>query len=260
MKRFAAIGLLFFLVAGFASWAGAAPVYPEPRGYVNDFASVMSPGERSRLEALVREVREKAAIEIALVTMDTIPEGQDISLYAVELGHQWGVGAREDRGALLLYKTGRPDGQRQVYLATGYGLEGEIPDARAGQILDEVTIPYLRDGRVFEGFAATALVVTNIVEPDVKLTGVSEYSTRRGRAARQEDGPGGIPLIIMLVIVALMMTNRTGRAFLFGMLLSSMFSGRGGGGWGGGGGGGFGGGFGGFGGGGFGGGGAGRSF
>jgi uncharacterized protein len=256
MKRLTCAFVLLFAVVA----ASSAQTFPKPQGFVNDYAGILSSGDRLRLESLGREIRQKAKIEFAFVTMDTIPEGEDISLYTVELGHAWGVGKKgTDRGAVLLYKTGASDRSgRQVYLATGYGLEGDVPDGVAGRILDQVTIPYLREGRVLEAFAATAVAVVQRVEPNVRLTGEMPRQVQwQGREQRMN--PLGI--IFMVVLVAVLMSFRTGRAILFGILLSSMF-GRRGGGWGGGGfgGGGFGGGFGGFGGGGFGGGGAGRSF
>jgi uncharacterized protein len=233
--------------------------YPEPDGFCNDFAGILGSSDEARLESLAREIQQKADIEVAFVTMDAIPEGQDIDLYTVELAHEWGVGGKDtDRGAMLLYKTGRGDGSsRQVYLAIGYGLEGDIPDAAAGRILDSVTIPFLRQGQVFAGFAATAVAVVERVRPNLELTGVGSRQLQRVRSQDRDVSPFG--MIVMIILVGILMSTRTGRAILFGMILSGMFGRRGG--WGGGGGFGSGGGFGGgFGGGGFGGGGAGRSF
>lgn len=257
MRRLSATLAAAFLLL-FASGT-FAQTYPEPSGYVNDFARTMGSSDRAKLESICREIKQKANLELAFVTMDSIPEGQDISLYAVELAHHWGVGEKgSDRGTLMLYKTGTDGSGRQVYLATGYGLEGDIPDAAAGRILDQVTIPYLRAGRVYEGFAASALAIVKRVAPNVQLTGAVPRDMQWRNRRSEEVSPFG--LIVMIILVGILMSTRFGRAFLFGMLLSSMFGRRGG--WGGGGfgGGGFGGGFGGFGGGGFGGGGAGRSF
>jgi uncharacterized protein len=232
--------------------------YPKAEGFVNDFDRVLSSSDKTRLEALCREISRKANIDISFVTMDVIPEGQDIALYATELGHAWGVGKKgSDRGALILYKTGKSDDLRQIYLATGYGLEGFIPDSKAGRIRDDILIPYLRQGRVFEAFSATAATITQIVEPEIELTG--GVVPRNVRAKRQDEGPSTIGTIFMIVIFLLLMSNRTGRHILFGMMLGSMMGGGRRSSWGGGGSS-FGGGFGGFGGGGFGGGGAGGSF
>lgn len=247
---------VLLLVAVLAGAALVSAAQLKPVGFVSDFANVLSPDQRARLENLCREAKQKAKVEIAVVTLDEIPEGQAISAFTVELGQEWGVGTKGDRGAMLLYKTGKQDGKRQVYLATGYGLEGEIPDAKAGRILDNVTIPLMREGKYYEAFAATVSTVVGIVAPEVRLTGAPPPQSIPGKSDR---GGSNLPgLFFMLLIFLALFGPRGLRGFIFGMLIGSSFGGRGGG-WGGGGGG-FGGGFGGFGGGGFGGGGAGRSF
>ncbi len=252
-KALQLVVLVFIAGMVFISGNVFAREYPKPDGLVNDFSGIMSAREQSRLEALCQEASRKANIQIAIVTMDEIPEGQDISAYAVELAHAWGIGRKgEDRGCLILFKTTQ---RRNIYLATGYGLEGDINDAKAGRILDQVTIPLIKQNRMLEAFAGTVSTIVNIVEPDVTLTGAP--APRQVRAGDDELTPSKIiGLIIMIIIFLIMSRSPLGRSMLFGMLLGSMMGGRRGG-WGGGGGG-FGGGFGGFGGGGFGGGGAGR--
>ncbi|GBE30804.1 hypothetical protein BMS3Bbin04_01840 [bacterium BMS3Bbin04] len=253
--------VVIFLLALSLNVVAFAQEYPDPRGFVNDFAQVMSGEEVRQLNALCLEVKQKATIELAFVTMDSIPGGDAISMYATELGHRWGVGTKgTDRGALVLYSTGSADGNRQVFIATGYGLEEYIPDGYAGKIRDQILVPYLRENRVLDAFAATAVTIVQRVEPSIQLSGASQY--QGNRSPQQGEGPSLFSLIFMVGIFILMMSTRFGRMMLFGMLLGSLMGGHRGR-WGGGsgfGGGGFGGGFGGFGGGGFGGGGAGGSF
>jgi len=232
--------------------------FPNPTGFVNDYAGILKKNQLYALENLCKEAKEKANIEIAIILMETIPDNQAISSYTVELGHHWGVGGKgADRGAVLLYKTGRTGVKRDIYLATGYGLEGFIPDAKAGRILDEITVPLLKKNDVVNALGSTISTIVGIVEPEVRLTGapeprkVSDNSRERSGSRR---GPG---FILMLFILMALFGPRGFRGLFFGMLLGSAMGGRGS--WGSGGGG-FGGGFGGFGGGGFGGGGAGRSF
>ena len=233
--------------------------FPNPTGFVNDRAGILSDQQRVQLENLCKEAKRKANIEIAIVIMEVIPDGEAISAYTVDLGHHWGVGTKgTDRGAVLLYTTGRGQDKREIYLATGYGLEGDIPDAKAGRILDQVTIPAIMQDQVFEAFATTIATIVSIVEPTVQLTGAPE--PRRIRNAPQREGGNVIVNIVFMMILLLLFLFAPPRlrTLMFYMLLGSMLGGRRSQ-WGSGGGG-FGGGFGGFGGGGFGGGGAGRSF
>ncbi len=248
------LALLFF-----TSEFSFADTFPDYTGYVNDYAQVLTPSQRNQLEQICREANEKAGVQIAIVTMDSIPGGDVISSYATELADHWGVGnARTDLGALLFFKKETDTERRRVFLATGYGLEAHVPDGLAGEILDKYVVPHLDQGEPAIAFANAVAAITYYVNPDVQLTGQSnQYPARR----RNNVNPFG--LIPMIIILLLMSRSRLGRHMLMGMMLGSMMGG-GRGGWGGGSGGfgggfgGFGGGFGGFGGGGFGGGGAGR--
>ncbi len=232
----------------------------EPRGFVNDFGGTLAASQRQQLEALLRQVQRQTGVNFAVATVDSIPQGEDIALYTTQLAHRWGIGEKEtDKGALLLVNMGRGQGQRGVFLATGYGLEGDLPDGKVGQLLDQVTVPYLREGDFFSAFVATALTVGRIVEPEVQIQ--LPQGMARQQPQMQGEGPGLIGSLLMLFLLVVLLSSRFGRTLLFGMILGSLLGGRSGG-WGSGGfgGGGFGGGFGGFGGGGFGGGGAGRPF
>src|ERR687889_758431 len=47
---------------------------PSPTGLVNDYAGVFAPESKARLEAVLRELREKSDIEFAVVTVETTGE------------------------------------------------------------------------------------------------------------------------------------------------------------------------------------------
>ncbi len=244
-------GLILFLSA-----LSIAEEFPNPVGFINDYSSILTQQERNNLESICRAVKKRAGVEFAVITMDEIPDGQAISSYTVDIAHHWGVGNKsDDKGVVLLYSTGKSDGKRQVYLATGYGIEGDIPDSRAGRILDQVTIPLLREERNYQAFAATISTVLSIVSPETRISGIPEPQVIPQSDRRGKTFPG---ILIMIFIVMMLILPRGSRGLFFVMMLGSMM-GRSHGGWGSSGGG-FSGGFGGFGGGGFGGGGAGRSF
>src|SRR2546428_9278640 len=117
---------------------------PSPRGFVNDFAGVLDPGPVARMEAEIAEVRDKTGGDIAVVTLPDIG-GRPASDVAVQIGRQWGVGARGEAGdprknlgvvILLVPRRDHRAGTGQLFIATGRGAEGFLPDSRVGRIRD----------------------------------------------------------------------------------------------------------------------------
>src|SRR5467141_1104260 len=117
---------------------------PPPRGFVNDFAGVLDSGSIRHVEAVIQEVREKTGGEIAVVTLSDL-EGRAASDVAVQIGREWGVGAKGEAGdpkknlgvvvLLVPRKNDRP-GTGDIFIATGRGAEGFLTDARVGRIRD----------------------------------------------------------------------------------------------------------------------------
>ena len=245
------VALLIALLLSVAAIPAAAQDLPEPSGFVNDFAGVIDPGDEQRMTALAEAVQEATGAEIAVAVVDSVEPFGTVEEYSIRLASAWGVGGAEDDSGVLLVLALE---EREVRIEVGYGIEGAIPDGRAGEILDTAVLPALQQGNYGEGLYAGMQQVAGIIaeEYDVDL---GEYGAA-APAARSNGGSssgGGGRLLYMLV---LMFFLGGGRFFLPLLFLTG---GRGffGGGFGAGAGGG---GFGGFGGGGFGGGGASRGF
>ncbi len=246
---------VFALLAG----AAAADDFPQHLGAVNDFANVISAEYKGQIEALAIEVYNKTEVAIVVCTMPTIGEA-DYKQYANELYSHWGIGKKgQDRGVLILNVVDI----RKIFIETGYGVEGFIPDGVAGDIYREQLVPHLRAGDYGAGFLAAVQTIAALAakEYNVTLEGnlqpVPVTSTRGGGLS-----PGCIFTIIIIIIVLSMLFSNKQR--YPHSRHHDHWGGFGGGGWGGGfgsssSGGGFGG-FGGFGGGSSGGGGAGGGY
>ncbi len=239
------------------SATGALKLPPHGDRSVHDLAGVVRPADAATMERLHRELFEKTGVAIVVITVKDL-EGEPISDFAVRVGTEWGVGKKgEDRGIVVALSTT----DRRIFIATGYGVEGYLPDGRTGAILDEITIPLLRRGETSTALLKTseALVAASAAEYHVTIEGAGPVPPQ-GR--RQKGPPSLLRIILTLVGLAFAAYLFIRNPILFLILFSG--AGRGGrrGGFGGGGFGGHGGGggFGGFGGGGFGGGGAGRGF
>src|SRR3990167_8925883 len=75
---------------------------PQPTGWVNDFAGVISGEYKDKLTALIQELEEKTSAEIAVVTVESISP-YDEKEYARLLFDNWNPGKKgKDNGVLVL--------------------------------------------------------------------------------------------------------------------------------------------------------------
>src|SRR5438309_6312607 len=212
------------------------------------------------MEAEIAELREKTRGEIAVVTLRDLGD-RAASDAAVEIGRQWGVGAKgaagdpaKNLGVVILLvplKQHRP-GTGQVFIATGRGAEGFLPDSRVGRIRDAMT-PYLAREAYGQGLSIGVDLVAQAFASEFAVT-LGTSPPRPSSSPAPAWPPGVLALFWLCFVVLVLLARRRGLFILWAL---SGWGGRGGswggggfGGGGGGGGGGFRGGVGGFGGGG----------
>lgn len=249
--------LLLGLIASRA--VAAEPRIPAPQGFVSDFAGVVDARTRARIESLVTELKAKTGAEIAVVVVRTTQPLTAFD-YAMRVAETWKPGrAERDNGVVFLVAVD----DRSLFILTGYGVEGALPDGRVGEIRDQLITPAFRRGDYSGGIRAGTERIAAFIAADagVQLTGIAVPAT----GSPMELSPRQTMLLLLALVLVLWLITRAG-GWPHLMSGGGAHGRRGGldgfgGGFGGGGGGfggfGGGGGFGGFGGGGFGGGGAG---
>ena len=242
----AQVRLLTFVLLLSGLVAHAEPIKGlKPTGYVNDFAHVLDPTASAQMEDICHQIDEKAHAQIAVVTINTL-DGSDIESYAVDLFHQWGIGAKAtDRGVLILYAIR----DHRARIEVGYGLEPILPDGKVGGFQREA-IPLMRSGNYSQALQLVTSRVADVIATDagVQLTNAQPRAPAPTDYERPEHSIslGGI---VILIVIFLIILATPLRSLLFWILFPNMFGGRGGGfgsgggfgGFGGGGGGGFGG-------------------
>jgi uncharacterized protein len=231
MKPKAVFSLLFFVFFQFQGEAFAENIkMPAPIGdiYVQDFAKVLTQAEVEEIRSLGRTVEDQTTAQISVLTVDTIGENS-IEEFANEAFRQYGIGNEtENNGVLLVIAVT----DRLIRIEVGYGLEGRIPDGKAGRILDEHAIPYLQNDQPNKAILETYKTLANEV--------LAEYGQEGGLAAAPEkqarpstgDGGLGIPpwLLIIIIAVVVFLDFKFFGGTLTYLLLSIISFGRGGGG------------------------------
>jgi uncharacterized protein len=249
------------------------PIPPKPSTLVNDYADMLTSGEEQALERKLVAYDDSTSIEIAVVVQESL-DGEAAFDYSYRLAEAWGVGSGETNNGILLYIAFQ---DRQIFVQTGYGAEGFLPDALAKRIIENIIKPNFRNGEYYLG-------IDRATDAFMQL-GSGEYTPEEYQSS--EEGLPAYVIILILLIIVIVIFSLLGGSDDWGDGGGYHGGGRydyddfgrrgrrrrsgggwvvipGGGGWSGGGGGGGwsggGGGFGGFGGGGFGGGGAGGSW
>ncbi len=234
---------------------------PTERFFVNDYADVIEPAAEDAIYQMGVSLQNATTAQVIVVAVKNI-SGSVISDFAVELGRDWGVGSEEeDNGVVILLCTDI----REIFVATGYGLEGALPDSKTGRLIDTYAIPHFSANDFSGGLQSLYSAIVNEIYIEYGMSPAEGYTPidkiPENTASDNEALKVLASWIILVVLVALYLGifGRRHRFIYFGGPPFGGFGGFGGGGFSGGG---FSGGFGGFrgGGGSFGGGGAGRKF
>ena len=258
-----AAGLLAVMLLFACGCSENSVVLPSPTEefYINDFADVIEKTDAESIlsagvaleQASAKALNADVGAQVVAVTIEST-DGEEISEYALNLGRQWGVGNKDyNNGVLILLATG----DREVYVAVGYGLEGALPDSKTGRLIDNYGIDYFAENDFSAGMLNLYNAVVREVYSEYGLS-IPENISAPKKYGVDFDGEKIIKswaVFLLIIVCCIIIGLRYGLFIPFNMF--GGFSGRGGfGGFGGSGG------FGGFsgGGGGFGGGGAGRGF
>ncbi|MBK7944725.1 MAG: TPM domain-containing protein [Flavobacteriales bacterium] len=115
------------------------------------YAKLLSDSELARINDRLVAFARETSNQFLLVIVDTLC-GMEASDLAFEIGERWGIGQQGfDNGLVFLVKPIGGAGDRKVFIATGYGLEGAIPDATCKRIVEEEVIPRFKRGASRKG-------------------------------------------------------------------------------------------------------------
>ena len=176
--------LLLLALAGLAE--AALPIPPPPDRRINDYAGVLSAGERARLEDTLRGRERESSNQIAVAIFRSL-QGESLEDYSIRLAQAWRVGQKGlDNGVIFLVFVE----DRKMRLEVGYGLESRLTDALSSQILRQVVAPRFREGKIADGVAAGLDAIQQAIAGTYK-------AAPQGQAAR---GRGFNPVQLMLLL------------------------------------------------------------
>ena len=160
----------------------------QPTGMVNDYADMLTSNEEYLLERKLRSYRDSTSSVIVIAIINSL-EGYSREEVATELMNNWRIWeAKKYNGVLILIS----EKDREFKIEVGYGLEGAIPDAMANRIVQDILIPNLRNGSVYNGLDTATNTIIQLAS--------GEYESSRDTYDRQSNGDGGFPFDVIIII------------------------------------------------------------
>lgn len=168
---------------------------------MNDYAGLLAPGERERLESSLAERERATGAQMAIALFRSL-EGESLEDVAERLFQRWRLGQKGlDNGVLLVVFVQ----DRKLRLEVGYGLEAVLPDAEAGRIIREAVAPHFREQRYAAGLeAAVSAVYARVTAPRATPPGPTPPRERRGLTSSE---------VYLLMFIALVVSILVGLAW-----------------------------------------------
>lgn len=193
---------LFTLYLSLSTLLLLAQDIPEPmspKRLVNDYVGMLNGTERETLEQKLRAYNDSTSTQITVVVVKSTlpyPPGD----YAFELGRRWGVGQKDkDNGVVLLWATD----DRKIFIATGRGMEGALPDAIAKRIISTVISPEFKQQMYYRGL-------------DRGTDEIIKYAAGEYKSDGTEGGDGemsGVVIVFLIIffIIVIIIISRANR-------------------------------------------------
>ena len=200
MRLCLALGALF---AGLLGPLAAETMPSKPAGYFNDYASVVDRATALQLNEQLAQFERETSNQIVVAIYPNMQSESSVADYTQRIAQTWGVGGKEHNNGAVLFVFVQ---DHQMFLQSGYGLEGPLPDATAYDITHNVIAPFFKKNDYAGGLQAGVTAIMQAVRHEYKGTG------RTQKEGERSSGGLPIPLIIFLIIVIFfIVTSRSAR-------------------------------------------------
>lgn len=177
--------------------------FPNPTGYVNDFADILTIDDE--LDERLRTLEETDGTQVMVITTNELPQEVTLETFIPRLtdnNPEWAAGqAEDDNGVIFTIVVD----DRSMRIDVGYGLEGALPDILTKHIQDDYVRPYFQEGDYDEGVRAGVDKIIESVKGEYTVEDVEseqESGEQFGRFFGQSIFCGIILLFIVLPYMA----------------------------------------------------------
>jgi uncharacterized protein len=172
----------------------------QPPRLLNDFAAIFAPQQQLAIEQKLRIYHDSTSTQIYVVTLANT-DGYSLAQLSPLLFEQWGIGQKDkNNGLLILVKPKRGAEHGDVFIGTGYGMEGVLPDAICKRIIELEMLPHFRTNDYFSGINAAVDAIISAAAGEYRAV----PKANNGAPSRV------IPLLVLALLIAIFIAGRKG--------------------------------------------------
>lgn len=195
---------LLLLLMALLPWAlwGQTSFPPIQGSHIIDGAGILSAQTVTSLDHLIQSEEDTSGNQVMVLTVPDLG-GRDIESYANEAYNHYNLGQKGNNNGVLLVVS---NGDRRIRIEVGYGLEGALPDALCGRIINNEIKPYFKQGDFDAGVSNGVNAILQAIH---------------GAYVAKDNGDGELPWWLPLLFIF---------GFMAIIVIMGIFKGRGGGG------------------------------
>lgn len=166
---------------------------------VVDQAKVLSAAEKQNLEQQIRDIYRQGKAQIGIIIVPTTGQ-EGIFDFAMRVAEQWKLGsAKQDNGLLIAVAIN----DQKIHIATGYGLEGVLPDIMVSRIIRNQITPDFKQGQYAQGLQAGVNEIERILnlDPEIAKQAADELKARQTQALQEQEAKDRTLTTAMVILV-----------------------------------------------------------
>lgn len=209
--KFVGINLLISLLILLFPLKSLASLPAIPSDFYYDELGMLDYSAKENITKTNKELVSKTGSQVMVATVKNT-NGLPARDLGPQIFNKWKIGDQDKKnGVLILISEDDLSGKREVFITTGYGIEGRLNDGKVGRIIDNFMLEDLKDGNyskaINEGFNAIVAEVAD--EYNVKLDGNYDYYLNENAGSGNEISFGTLFMMLVVFIVISNMLNRS---------------------------------------------------
>lgn len=187
---------LFIILAaciGFTALSAAEVLVPSPGSYFHDEVGVIDQTTENAINSKLADYERATSNQIIVGIYKHMQSDNSVADYCTRVAQSWGVGQKgHNNGAVLFVFVD----DHKLYISTGYGLEGSLPDALCHRIIEEEITPYFKKGDFKHGIISGLNAIISATRGEYKGSGHTVSDDKNLR-----DSIGLIRLFVIFIFL-----------------------------------------------------------